>query len=285
MFKEVCIVCSTKMKPGLTSWHKVCPCCDYESADLTPNINTSVAHASIDEGGRESALFTLRKSNFSILAKALAKLKPSQSTLLDVGCAHGWFLEATKPHFLVSGIEPDSAIANYACSKKLPVLEGYFPDALSLPQKFDVISFNDVLEHLPNLNDTMNACRAHLNKNGLLLVNLPDTDGIFYRISKALFHLGIQGPFFRMWQKDLPSPHLHYFNQKNLRKFLTMNGFDVLESGHLPSLTASGLWSRINYTSNGSYLGKLITLLSVLIILPWLRFLPKDIHFQIAQIK
>lgn len=88
----------------------------------------------------------------------------------------------------------------------LPVRPGYFPDALTPDESFDAIVFNDVIEHIPDIASALDACNARLSENGLLVLNLPNSRGFFYRLSKIFARLGWRNPFNRLWQKDLPSP-------------------------------------------------------------------------------
>ena len=146
-----CIVCAAATQSGLFPWHAACPHCLYEAAALSPSINQSQAHALVDEGHREDSLRALREANFETILDRLTALAPSSAlTLLDVGSAHGWFLECARGRFKVMGIEPDSAVARKAAGRGLPVRQGYFPEALSPGESFDVIVFNDVIEHIPN---------------------------------------------------------------------------------------------------------------------------------------
>ncbi len=47
------------------------------------------------------------------------------------------------------------------CRKGLPARKGYFPDALDKKEKFDVIVFNDVIEHIPNIEGALASCFQH----------------------------------------------------------------------------------------------------------------------------
>jgi len=51
----------------------------------------------------------------------------------------------------------------------------------------------------------------------VLVLNLPTSGGSLYRVAKLLCRFGAKGFFERLWQRNLPSPHLHYFDDRNLR--------------------------------------------------------------------
>lgn len=270
-----CPCCLTLLLSGEAAWHRICPKCGYESAQFSNAIN--MPHASLSEPQRENGLHTLRESNFKVLLdRMLAHLSSQHQTLLEVGCGHGWFLELAMQRFNVTGIEPDSHILQAARAKGLNVIEGYFPCALHEGDRFDVIVFNDVLEHVPDLPITLQACLGALNPNGLLVLNLPTSKGVFYFLAKLGRRLGIEGAFERMWQKDFPSPHIHYFDQSNLTLLLANCGFKVSETGTLPSIRLKGLYDRIAYTHPNRRVRNSLVWLALVLSYPLARCLPSD---------
>jgi len=174
-----CPICIKKIEPGKQGWHFVCPSCQYEMAALTPSINQTNLHQPLDESARETGLRTIRNTNFKKLLNRISIFTKGHKKLLDVGCAHGWFLEIAKNQFDVLGIEPDKVIFNQTAKTGLSIRLGYFPEVLNSEEKFDIIIFNDVIEHIPDIQSVLNSCHKHLNKNGLLVLNLPNSKGIF----------------------------------------------------------------------------------------------------------
>ena len=280
---RACLICSQKLLGGVQKWHFKCQRCSYESADLEPNINEAELSPTLNEISRERSLKELRSANFAVLLEKLKGLRPGGGSLLEVGSAHGWFLEQTKPHFSALGIEPDNGMYALSKGQGVNVRHGYFPDVLAPNECFDVIVFNDVLEHIPHLDQAVEACARHLRPDGLLLVNLPNSSGFFYKASKLLCRLGAHSYFERMWQKDMPSPHLHYFNKKNLHLFLESKQFSVIDSGNLEVIRAKGLFDRLSYANENSLIKNILLYVMILAFLPLLRLFPSDIHYVIAQ--
>ena len=101
---------------------------------------------------------------------------------------------------------------------------------------FDIVIFNDVFEHLEKINDVIKEVSIVLKDDGLVVLNLPTSDGIIFKISKFLLSLKINKFYDRLWQKNSSSPHLSYFNKLNLTKLFLKNGFILLESGNLETL-------------------------------------------------
>ena len=283
MTPETCPVCSSTISAGLTSWHKRCLNCHYEKSYLAVSINDKAASSNIDEPARAAVLEALRRENFAQILRAISFYKPNGGKLLDVGTAHGWFLELVGPQFDALGIEPDRTIAKETLARGGNVRIGYFPEAITPTEMFDVIIFNDVIEHIPNIKQVIADCKTHLNQNGLLVINLPSSTGIFYRLGALLCRLGRPGFFNQMWQKDLPSPHLHYFNSANLVQLLRNTGFNVLCNKRLESVKFTGLYSRLTYANNQqSFLPTLFSYCVITCMIPFLRILPSDIIYIIA---
>lgn len=286
MVSKYCQVCNSIMSGGLQSWHWECQKCGYENADFMPAINETIAHGKIDEQFREKGLRSLRIENFNKLLKAVKYHDRSSGTLLDVGCAHGWFLEAAQKNgFQVLGIEPDSNVYNTTSRRGLTVRQGFFPEVLSANERFDVIVFNDVFEHIPDVKAVLAGCRAHLMPSGMLVLNLPSSKGSFYKLARLLSKIGFNGFFERLWQKGLPSPHLHYFNSTNLHKLLQDNGFEVIDTGRLSALRLKGLFTRISYTGNHPLPMRLLICFGVALALPILILSPSDIIYTISKRK
>jgi 2-polyprenyl-3-methyl-5-hydroxy-6-metoxy-1,4-benzoquinol methylase len=280
---KACVICSEKLQVGIQKWHFKCHKCGYESANLEPNINEAELGAALNETSRERSLKELRSANFAVLVERLKALKPTAGSLLEVGSAHGWFLEQTSPFFSVFGVEPDNGMYVLSKAKRFNVRNGYFPDVLEKNERFDAIVFNDVLEHIPHADQAVEACARHLRPDGLLLVNLPNSSGFFYRVSKLLCRLGAHSYFERMWQKDMPSPHLHYFNKKNLHQLLDSKQFRVIDSGNLEVIRAKGLFDRLSYANEHSFIKNTLLYVMILSLLPLLSLFPSDIHYVVAQ--
>jgi 2-polyprenyl-3-methyl-5-hydroxy-6-metoxy-1,4-benzoquinol methylase len=274
----VCIVCGAQQAPGLADWHATCPSCAYESAALQGAINRSEAHASLDETQREAGLKALRLENFAEIISYARQYAPAGARkLLDVGSAHGWFLESAQGSFEVLGIEPDEAVGSRAAARGMPVRQGFFPDALHEGERFDVIVFNDVIEHIPPIRSALQACAERLNPDGILILNLPNSRGFFYRLSKLFARAGWTSPFDRLWQKGLPSPHVHYFQPDNLARLVEAEGFQLVHSAELPSLRAKGLLDRLRCTGDMSALALYTQYVAILCAIPLLRAFPSDI--------
>lgn len=283
MKRKTCPACGNVLVAGIRPWHLVCRCCGYEGSSLEPDIGANAGNHVIDEVAREHALSALRHRNFSRIATQISAMVPrsrigKRPRLLDVGCAHGWFMQACSSNFDVVGIEPDSVVAEATQKRVGPIRQGFFPDVLRADEKFDVVVFNDVLEHIPDVRSAMFACQQHLSSGGLLVINAPCRKGYIYCIAKFMVRCGWPRSFERMWQLGLPSPHVHYFDAHSISRLGTEVGLEVVKQTSLPSVVASGLYSRIWCSRQMSRAKATVIAGSVLLMMPILKVLPSDIE-------
>lgn len=247
MSNESCPACGGPLTARLESWLRRCPACGLWRSTLGHEDRLQESQA-LDESRRVSGLASLRDENYGRTLDALRRLGPLEGKrLLDVGCAYGWFLKAARAAGLVpAGLEPDPAIAAAAVREGLPVRAGYFPEAVPPGETFDILAFNDVLEHIHDLDGILAACHRLLRPGGLLVVSAPDSRGTLFRASGALARLGFKGLLERLWQKGYPSPHLSYFHAGNLARLMRRHGFEPQVEVSLRSLQIRGLWSRLH---------------------------------------
>ncbi len=283
---HACPACAALLATGLRDWHLRCDSCSYEGSLLQPHILEQAQGGDLDEASREKGLEVLRQANFKRLFRLLSEsVTPGDAMprLLEVGCAHGWFIDMVSPSFEVTGIEPDVAVATATRARGLAVLGGFFPDVLDASDRFDIIVFNDVLEHIPDVNATLDACWHHLAPGGRIVVNAPSRSGFLYRVSKLLARLGMPGSFERMWQLGFPSPHVHYFDTGSMTRLATNAGFTLESRTHLPSVAVRGLYSRVRYSRDVPAAKALFLTVAVTLMAPLLAVLPADIEVWILR--
>lgn len=97
--------------------------------------------------------------------------------VLDVGCASGYWGAVVRQHgHLVVGVEPDPAAASRASELLESVhcgdLNSYF--AAYPMSNFDVVSFVDVLEHIPNPGIVLAAAMKRLTPGGVIIASIPN---------------------------------------------------------------------------------------------------------------
>lgn len=243
-----CVVCGAAIRVRIMPWSAQCPDCGTWRSNLEPEIEAQDLHREIDTDARSTGLKTLRDRNNARILGEIGKLRPVRGAkLIDVGCAHGWFLEAAeRAGTAAEGIEPEAAMADHARAAGHRVRDGYFPAVLADGERVDVITFNDVLEHIPDVDETLQACAETLSTDGVLSINIPSASGLAYRAATALARVGVKGPYLRFWQHGLPSPHAHYFPPKALAQLVERHGLKVEAIVPLSAIERTGLWARLH---------------------------------------
>jgi SAM-dependent methyltransferase len=273
----LCQVCETGMRPDLLGKTYRCPACGFFASDLPVEINR--VHV-INEDTRAMALRHLRDVGFRQLLDDCAPLIPPGASILDVGCAHGWFIQSAQARgYVCHGVEPDEDMALRLRAANIDFAQGFFPDAVPEGATYDAITFNDVFEHLPTLDAIVRACHEHLAERGLLIISLPMSNGIFFRIARVLGRLGIDGPLSRMWQKGFPSPHLSYFSRQTLPDLITRHGFELVLARDLPSITVNGLYQRIRYDSDVGPVQAAVLFAATCLLVPATLAVPSDARY------
>ncbi len=127
--------------------------------------------------------------------------------LLDIGAGTGDFLSAAKNKgWTVSGSEPNESAREIALEKGIE-LKNSIDDFQG--KQFDVITLWHVLEHIPDLEDSLQKIQTLLKPNGILIVAVPNfnsLDAQYYKSHWAAF--------------DVPR-HLWHFSQTSMRKLIS----------------------------------------------------------------
>jgi SAM-dependent methyltransferase len=175
----------------------------------------------------------------------------ASGTLLDVGCASGYFLRSCAENgFKVVGVEPAKEFA----ARARAILEGKgevfcatLQDAPLQDSFFDVVTLWDVLEHVAEPVDFLCKCGSLLKSGGWLFANVPDL---------ASLQAVILG---RRWPLLLPE-HLNYFTRTSLELCARKAGFELLRFGRRPAFFSVGYILRrlAQHHIPGTNLAKLV---------------------------
>ncbi len=137
--------------------------------------------------------------------------------LLDIGCGDGAFLlGATAEGWDVLGTEMNPGLARAA---GINLVHETIEEARA-QAPFDCITLWHSLEHMRDPRATLKAVASLLAPGGLLLVAVPDAEGLQARLFGAgWFHL------------DVPR-HLYHFGARSLKGLLVAAGFEPLRRWH-----------------------------------------------------
>ncbi len=226
-------------------------------------FNKSFA-SELDEVTRQKALKGLRVLNFNKIVSVLKRHLKSNASGVEIGCGHGWFLEICKRNSIIcSGIEPEKHFNVLYDAMGVTVYNGFFPEAIPIDKKYDFIVYNDVFEHLPDIESLMRINNSLLNENGKLVINLPLRFGLVYKLSVLAYYFGIKSILNRMWQFNFHSPHLSYFSKRNLIMLAEMADFELLEFFSLKTINISEVKDRVAEDKSFNFLFRFLTVISV----------------------
>jgi 2-polyprenyl-3-methyl-5-hydroxy-6-metoxy-1,4-benzoquinol methylase len=246
-----CPVCGSKSKLKFKLKFNVykCPECSLYTSDASFDFSFK---SSLELNAREIGLKKLRFQNFETIIAALKTLKGERIHGLEIGTGNGWWLKVCQENNIECiGIEPEKAHEEYHEKNALKVHYGFYPDLdLKKENGYDFIIFNDVFEHIRDIDKLLIALSADLNENGILIINLPMSDGFFSKTAMWLNKLGIKSYLERLWQFNFHSPHMNYFNQANLGMLLAKHGFSKVKDIELNSLDFSTATERIKADSD-----------------------------------
>ena len=157
----------------------------------------------------------------------LKYLPKKAKKIIDIGCGNGAFATIVKEKndAEVWGIELMEDEAKVAESVLHKVFTGPCEKFIEdLPNNyFDVIYFNDVLEHLADPYSVLDILKSKLAKGGVVISSIPNVR--FYRtFSKVVFA--------KDWKYDefgiMDKTHLRFFTGKSIRRMYEDLGYEIL---------------------------------------------------------
>jgi SAM-dependent methyltransferase len=161
--------------------------------------------------------------------------------LLDVGCAHGFFLvEARHRGYEVAGVEFNPDMAAFAHqSLGFQVVQGLWSEVEPPPGPFDVITFNDTLEYLPDPVGALRKAAQLLSPGGLVFAKSPNAAyfRLRHRVAQRVGRDVGGGEAF-----DPPTRVVH-FTLSTLRRTMRSARLKPVEEGS-PRPVASPHWHR-----------------------------------------
>lgn len=145
----------------------------------------------------------------------LVKNNPDKKvgSVLDVGCGMGGLLVPFKENnFSVYGVDYGSEYVEYGKSKNLNLSVGGIKD---VKEKFDVIIYSHVFEHILDLDSELSEIKKRLNEKGVLYIEVPGV-------------LNLNNNYRSDLNRYFQNAHTYNFSLITLNNVLVSNGFELI---------------------------------------------------------
>lgn len=164
-----------------------------------------------------------RRSLFRSRMRRLKRTGAIQS-ILDFGAATGEFVAIARDEGIrAEGIE-FSRDAREAASAKLGITLFSPAELNKLPEQFDAIHMNHVLEHMPDPAEHLRWCSDRLASGGTIIIEVPNQfDNDADRLRRAVTGGGRQARF-----DAFSVHHTYFFSPRSLMALVRQAGFDNL---------------------------------------------------------
>ncbi len=180
----------------------------------------------VDQWIKYYAPFRLRTHRKFI--KSHPKLFFAVKSILDIGCAAGWFLNVVKKNkILTVGIDPSPSMKGIVNRK-----HKFYPFAADKVDRvqglFNMITFWNVFEHFSDPHAILNKVSKKLTKSGLLILSVPNQSGLISMLSYQLARMTngkLVFPLEELFQTNNAFGHLFHYNQSSLAVLLNKHKF------------------------------------------------------------
>jgi 2-polyprenyl-3-methyl-5-hydroxy-6-metoxy-1,4-benzoquinol methylase len=185
-------------------------------------FKTNTSYKEMLSSSEENYLKSVSTIQVYALKKIIKNLK--KKNLLDLGAGKGTFLMNVKKYFK-SCVGVDFSISNLNKNNRSKVnfisesAESFIKRDL---KKFDVITLNNVLEHVPNPIKFMKVLKRNIKKGAYILICVPNDFSELQKITNK-----------KVKKKNYwvhPPEHLNYFNKTNFAYFSKKLGFTIIDA-------------------------------------------------------
>jgi SAM-dependent methyltransferase len=138
--------------------------------------------------------------------------------LLEIGCAHGFFLKEAQKSFEVYGIELAPGAVDACHRAGLKDVHHGIADEETLGRigPVDAIVMLDVIEHLPDPIETLRRCNKILKPGGVLIISTGDFGSPVARFAG------------RHWRLMTPPQHLWFFSRQSFANIASSLGLKMI---------------------------------------------------------
>ena len=155
--------------------------------------------------------------------KRIEKYYPQKGTILDIGCATGFFLLAAREReWDARGVEYSDYASQIAREQhSLQVKTGTIKEAEYKDEFFDCVTMWDLIEHVTDPMADLAEVNRIMKPDGILAIITPNV---------ASFIAKLWGKKWLLWNR---TDHLYFFSPNTLNQMLKKNGFKIIKVKNL----------------------------------------------------
>jgi len=166
------------------------------------------------------------------IKKTFELIGANKKNILDIGCNEGILAKnmAEIGHRVV-GIDISQRAINEAKKFESSNLKFICGNVLTydFPQKFDIITLMETLEHLPNPTEYIKKIYDLLDDNGYFILSVPNAIGLCNILYNWKHTFDYKKLVEQKFDVETESSHINSFDRITLYRLLWMNGFELIE--------------------------------------------------------
>jgi len=182
--------------------------------DFYANFYYDLYSSAVNEEDEYKEMIERGRLIYEYINNKIPEFLNSVKNILEVGCNKGGIISAfSKNGYNVMGIDLDPNAVKFANTKNINVqLTDINSFAKNNTQKFDLVIYNHVLEHISDINNEMKLIKTLLTENGYIYIGVPS---LLYGLKANRWH----------FQSHVIFDHIYYFNRETLRNTMSFCGF------------------------------------------------------------
>lgn len=254
-----CSICKLITKKSIDSTVFYCNECDHYQYFPT-KVEETFNHATISE-----SLENLRNKNAVTIFRQYSNIFPVGIRFVEVGAGTGYLIRKFQQKAQsVTAVDVDNTFEEFLKEQGVNFVH-LKHDEMKTFENYDCFLSSHFLEHIKDPVGYLKTLKK--SKVKYLVIEVPSSEGIIFRISKVLYPLGFRTFWDRMFQKESNSPHLQYFSIKSAERLLSINNYTIVKRINIPLVDKFPNFKRIAATES-KFISIIISLL-----LPMLEFI------------
>jgi 2-polyprenyl-3-methyl-5-hydroxy-6-metoxy-1,4-benzoquinol methylase len=189
-----------------------------------------------------------------------------KKNVLDIGCGSGDFIKLVQREgWCAAGIDSDLEAVKLLQSQGINSVHGILGEQItSLNEMYDVITLWDLIEHVDNVEYSVEWISDHLKKDGQIIVITPDANSLLDHFARIESTISL-GKSKMLLEICLNQYHLNRFSEKGLILLFKRYGIAVEKTSRVnlfslkPETYFNSFAPEINKLTNYSMVNKLLS--------------------------